>query len=227
MQMSDTRGKLVAAQIYEVNKKGKKKDGGLTVSCMFNPFEYSVSKSNNFEESSKNQSDVPHVEFKKAGAQTLKLNLIFDSYEQGTDVSEVTNELWKFMMTKTQEASSKNEKVEPPQVAFEWGVFNFVSYITNMTQKFTLFKNDGTPVRANVDVTFTQYNDVDDYDRQNPTSGGGPIERVWQVVAGQRLDTISAEVYQDAGKWRLIAEHNHLRDPLALRPGMQLRIPSV
>jgi hypothetical protein len=152
--------------------------------------------------------------------------LIFDTYEKGTDVSQVTNDLWKFMMTKTQQASSKNKKVEPPQVAFRWGVFEFVSYITNMTHKFTLFKKDGTPVRANVDVTFTQYTDVDDYSPQNPTSGGGPIERVWQVVAGERLDTISAEVYQNAGKWRLIADHNHLRDPLALRPGMRLRIPA-
>ena len=71
-----------------------------------------------------------------------------------------------------------------------------------MTQKFTLFKNDGTPVRAQVDVTFTQYTDLDDYPRQNPTSGGGPIERIWRVVAGwRRLDLIAAEVYHDAGKW--------------------------
>lgn len=223
--MTDTRGKLVAAQIYEVDLKGEKKGGGLSVSCMFNPFEYSVSKSNSFEEKPKNQSDTPQGEFFKSGAQTLKLNLIFDTYEQDSDVSQETNKLWKFMMTKTQEASSQNEKIQPPQVAFEWGVFKFVSYITNMTQKFTLFKNDGTPVRANVDVTFTQYTDVNDYPRQNPTSGGGPIERVWQVIAGDRLDTVAAQVYNDAGKWRLIAEHNHVRDPLALRPGMQLRIP--
>lgn len=223
--MTDTRGKLVAAQIYEVDLKGEKKGGGLSVSCMFNPFEYSVSKSNSFEEKPKNQSDTPQGEFFKSGAQTLKLNLIFDTYEQDSDVSQETNKLWKFMMTKTQEASSQNEKIQPPQVAFEWGVFKFVSYITNMTQKFTLFKNDGTPVRANVDVTFTQYTDVNDYPRQNPTSGGGPIERVWQVIAGDRLDTVAAQVYNDASKWRLIAEHNHVRDPLALRPGMQLRIP--
>jgi len=226
MQMSDTRGKLVAAQIYEVTSDGEKKSGGVSIACTFNPFEYSVSKSNTFEEKPKNQADTPQGDFFKSGTQTLKLNLIFDTYEQDSDVSQVTNQLWKFMMTKTQEASSQNEKIEPPQVAFEWGVFKFVSYITDMTQKFTLFKKDGTPVRANVDVTFKQYKDVNDYPRQNPTSGGGPIERVWQVVAGERLDTISAEVYRDAGKWRLIAEHNHLRDPLALRPGMRLRIPA-
>jgi hypothetical protein len=39
------------------------------------------------------------------------------------------------------------------------------------------------------------------------------------------LDTIAAQVYRDASTWRLIAVQNQIVDPLALRPGMQLRIP--
>lgn len=223
--MSSTRGQLVAAKIFEVDSQGHEKGGGISVSCMFNPFEYSVSKSNTYDERPRNNADTPQGEFFKSGSQILKLNLTFDTFESGEDVSLETNKLWKFMLTKTQESRRQNEKIEPPQVAFEWGVFRFVSYITNMTQKFTLFKNDGTPVRAQVDVTFTQYTDLDDYPRQNPTSGGGPIERIWRVVAGDRLDLIAAEVYRDAQKWRLIAEQNQLSNPLAIRPGMQLRIP--
>jgi hypothetical protein len=223
--MANTRSNLVAAVIYEVDEKGKKKGGGLSVPCMFNPYKYSVSKSNTFNEEPQNDADTPQGEFYKSGAQTLSLDLTFDTYESGDDVSQVTNELWKFMMTKTRPESEYNEKIAPPQVAFEWGVFCFVSYITQMTQNFTLFKPDGTPVRASVSVTFTQYTDVNDYPKQNPTSGGGPIERVWHVVAGDRLDTIAAEVYDDAGKWRLIAEHNRITNPLALHPGQQLCIP--
>jgi len=223
--MPNTRSNLVAARIYEVDEDGNSKAGGLTVACMFNPFEYTVTKSNTYEEKPKNDADTPQGEFFKSGAQKLDLDLIFDSYESGDDISQVTNKLWKFMMTKTKPEASQNEKISPPQVAFEWGVFRFVSYITSMTQKFTLFKPDGTPVRATVKVTFTQYTDVDDYPRQNPTSGGGPIERVWRVVAGDRLDTIAAQVYRDATKWRLIADQNRITNPLALRPGMQLRIP--
>jgi nucleoid-associated protein YgaU len=224
--MSNTRGKLVPARIYEVDKKGNSKPGGLSVNCMFNPYEYTVSKSNTFHEEPRNNGDTPQGEFFKSGSQTLKLKLVFDTYEGGADVSKETNQLWKFMMTKTQQSSRQNEKIEPPQVAFEWGVFCFVSYITTMTQKFTLFKNDGTPVRAEVDVTFTQYTDLNDYPNQNPTSGGGPIERIWNVVAGDRLDTIAARVYDDAARWRLIADHNGITNPLALRPGTQLRIPA-
>ena len=113
----------------------------------------------------------------------------------------------------------------PPEVAFEWGVFRFVAYITNMTQKFTMFKPDGTPVRAQVDVSFTQYVDREDYPNQNPTSSGGLINQIRKVIAGDRLDTIAYEVYGDATKWRLIASYNHIKNPLAIRPGMQLVIP--
>ncbi len=153
--MATTRSNLVAARIYEVTESGAEKGGGISVDCMFNPFEYSVSKTNTYTENSKNKADVPHVEFSKAGAQTLKLELIFDGYEKLENISKTTNLLWKLMESKTRE-ENPNKKVPPPEVAFEWGVFRFVAVITNMTQKFTMFKIDGTPIRAKVDITFTQ-----------------------------------------------------------------------
>lgn len=220
-----TESNLVAAEIYEVNDDGERKAGGVDVACMFNPYEYTVSKRNTYSEKASNGSDVPQVEFKKAGAQTLKLNLFFDSYEQREDITRTTRKLWKLMESKTREEGGRNEKVPPPEVAFEWGVFRFVSVITDMTQKFSLFLPDGTPVRAEVQITFTQHKDVNDYPRQNPTSGGGPTERVWHVVAGDRLDTIAAEVYGDAARWRLIASHNDIANPHSLRPGQTLNIP--
>ena len=222
--MPTTRGNLVTARIYEVDDSGNEKGGGISVNCMFNPFEYTVSKSNQYEEKSQNNSDVPQVEFKKSGPQVLRLSLIFDTYEKGDDVSRQTNQLWKLMEAKTRQDSGQS-KVPPPEVAFHWGVFRFVAVITEMTQKFTLFKLDGTPVRAKVDVTFTQHKDLNDYPGQNPTSGGGPINRVYQVIAGDRLDTIAYNLYGNAAKWRLIAEHNDVDNPLAVRPGQLLTIP--
>lgn len=220
-----TRGNLQAARIYEVDDSGNPKGGGIAVDCMFNPFEYSVSKSNTFVEDPRNNANGPQATFQQSGPQTLKLNLTFDTYEAGSDVSQTTNKLWKLMMPRSNEILNQANKVPPPMVAFEWGVFRFVAYITNMTQKFTLFLHDGTPVRAKVDITFTQYVDLNDYPAQNPTSGGGPIERVRTVIAGDRLDTIAHEVYGNAGKWRRIAEYNHIVNPLALKAGQVLSIP--
>ena len=223
--MANTRGNLVAARIFEVDESGNEKGGGIAVACMFNPFEYSVSKSNTYEEKARNRGDVPSVEFKKAGPQSLKLSLMFDTYEDSSDVSLTTNKLWKLMESKTRQEGGVDSKVPPPEVAFEWGVFRFVAVITDMTQRFTLFKPDGTPVRAKVDVTFTQHKDLNDYPSQNPTSGGGAPQRVWRITAGDRLDTIAYQAYGDATRWRRIAEFNGIVDPFRLRPGQTLTIP--
>jgi hypothetical protein len=222
--MALTRGGLDAARIYSVTKAGVE-DGKISIPCMFNPYEYSVTKTNSFDSNPQNGSNTPNFQFKQAGPQTLKLTLHFDTYELNKDVSRTTVNLWK-LMEPLQEGSD-NQKKEPPRVAFEWGVFLFRAVITNMTQKFTLFNKDGTPVRAQVDVTFTQYKDEKDYKHQNPTSGGGPIERVWVVVRGDRLDTIAAAVYGDATQWRHIAEYNDLLNPLALTPGQRFIIPKL
>jgi hypothetical protein len=224
--MATTRGSLQAARIYATSEEGDDLHD-ISVDCMFNPFEYTVAKTNTYEEKPGNGTDTPIVEFKKAGAQTLKLSLVFDTYDKAEDVSLVTVDLWKLMQAKDNQETSGETKKAPPWVAFEWGVFKFVAVITNMTQKFTMFLKDGTPVRASVDVTFTQYKDREDYKHQNPTSGGGPIERVHMVIAGDRLDVIAAEAYGDATQWRTIAAYNGIVDPLAIRPGTRLNIPQI
>ena len=211
----------VKAKLIEVDKEGEK--AGIEVPCMFNPYEYTVSKTNSFKEQAQNRAKTAALEFSKVGVQTLKLSLIFDTYEQKSDVSSQTNQLWKFMEPKTEQDPKK--KARPAYVAFEWGVFRFVAVITNMTQKFTMFTHEGVPVRAKVDVTFTQFKDLNDYGPQNPTSGGGPLQEVWTVTDNDRLDAIANSVYGDANKWRLIADYNELRNPLVLTAGQELLIP--
>lgn len=220
----------MAAKIVSVNPNDITRDTtDICVDCMFNPFEYTIAKTNQFRETATQPlNNQPQAEFIKAGAQSLTLNLVFDTYETMQNVTRKTNDLWKFMSVTVEQRQGEEVKIPPPLAAFEWGGgFRFVAYLTNMTQRFTLFRKDGTPVRANVTVTFTQYHDIEDFgsQSQNPTSGSGPAERIRQVVAGDRIDGIAAEEYQDATKWRLIADHNQLTNPLALEPGMFLRIP--
>ncbi len=214
---------LKKAKIFEVDPVTRRPKGTAPVTCMFNPFEYTVSKSNSFSEPNPaNTKNQPNAEFSKAGAQRLKLNLVFDTYELGKDVRQQTDQLWKLMEVKPQ---TGKEKASPPAVAFHWGTFYFVAYITDMTQKFTLFNKDGIPVRAHVDITLTQYIDEGDYPPQNPTSGGGEIERVWQIIGADRLDNIAADIYGDATRWRQIAQFNGIVNPLAIQAGQSLLIP--
>jgi hypothetical protein len=202
---------LQKATIYD------KEDSSSKVTCMFNPSEYTISKSNQFQPTPNKTADSPHMDLKQVGARSLKLNLFFDTYETGEDVNTKTKMLWDFMNRKI------DEDGEPIQVVFKWSVFSFVSYITNINQQFTMFTNEGLPVRAKVDVSFTEY--IPKPGKQNPTSGGGPPDRLWTVIEGDRLDLIAYKVYNDATQWRLIAERNRIANPLSLRVGQLLEIP--
>ena len=214
---------MAKAKITQTTKDGI--PNGHSVTCHFNPYEYTVSKTNNFSFKAENGSDNPKLNLDKVGPQALKLKLIFDGYEQGLDVGKEVHKMWDFMNPKKNPDFDPESKTDPPYVTFEWGKFKFIAVLTNMTQKFTLFKADGTPVRAEVNVTFTQHDDKEDYGAQNPTSGGGPIERVWQVTEADRIDLIAAEVYGDATMWPQIARYNNIVNPHKLRAGALISIP--
>jgi hypothetical protein len=226
-----TRGGLQPATITECVEDGnqvRKKAGGKSVKFMFNPTDYSVSRKNKYKEKEENKANAPIMEFEKSESTTLSLKgLVFDSYEEANplkqDISKVTRVLWELM--DVIESSDASAKSRPAPVVFEWGEFQFFAVLTGVTQKFTLFTKDGTPVRAEVDIDLTQHMDTKLFKNTNPTSGGGPLERVWQVRAGDRLDLIAAQVYGDSQKWRLIATRNAIHNPLQLRVGQSLRIP--
>lgn len=237
METERTQGGLEPAKIYEVTQKGDKRKGGIEVCCMFNPNQYVISQSNSYSLKA-NSKAKNKVELTRTGDQTLSLKrLVFDAYMESSDnkqkadpkqkhkpgVTEKTRKLWQLMEPITIGKGKKAPKPRARYAAFEWGVFKFVAVITSVTQTFTLFDREGTPLRAEVDITFKRYEDKEDH--QNPTSGTEEIHRVWQVVAGDRLDTIAAEAYGDAGQWSRIAAFNKIDDPLALQPGQELMLP--
>jgi nucleoid-associated protein YgaU len=218
--MATTRGGLEPAVI--VNK-----DTNDTVRCMFNPHEYTLTKQNRWERGQTKGKNVPRIKFSQGGSQTLKLQLFFDTYAEGTDVRTHTDPLWQMMMVNSDKTNPRSNKSEPPPVSFQWGGLVFDAVITNMSQKFTLFFKDGTPARTTVDITLEQLADDQDFARQNPTSGGGEAPRTRLVKAGERLDLIAYDEYEDATEWRRIAQANALTHPLRLRPGQRLVIPPL
>lgn len=218
--MGPTRGGLEPAIVINLST-------GEQVHCMFNPHEYTVSKQNQWTKDEVKGKNVPKVKFSQGGAQDLKLQLFFDTYSEGVDVRAHTRGLWQMMMVTEDKKNQRSNKSEPPRVEFRWGRFSFRAVITKISQKFTLFLKDGTPVRTTVDVAFQQVEDEEQFAAQNPTSGGGPPMKMHIVGAGERLEWIAARVYGDPGQWRLIAEANHLIHPLRLREGEQLIIPPL
>jgi len=195
------------------------------IEVLFNPNEYTFTKKNTWNKTEVIGKNVPLLEFGGGDSMSLKLQLFFDTYATGGDVRDVTDRIWKLMNISERLTDMTSTKGRPPMVEFQWG--NFLSYkavITDISQKFTLFRYDGTPVRATLDVTFLQAKESKRYPGQNPTTIGRPGYKRWVVKEGDSIDWIAYKEYGDSAMWRFIADTNKLDDPHRLRPGQVLAI---
>jgi hypothetical protein len=192
---------------------------------MFNPFEYSLSKQNQWTKEESMGQDVPVRSFSQGSPQSLKLTLYFDTSLDGSDVRTHTDRLWKMMRVDEKNKNQSTGKSEPPHVAFKWGRLYFSSVITSMSQKFTLFKPDGTPIRCQVDVTLEEAKDKNKPKDQAPQKGIAGAPKSASAVEGDRLDNLAAKVADEGvGALRRIAEKNGIDNPLNIPPGLKLKI---
>jgi phage tail-like protein len=110
------------------------------------------------------------------------------------------------------------------EVTFKWGSFVFKGWWSSFSLKITRLDMMGNPLRGEVQVQIVE--NPANMPSQNPTSGGKGIRRVHTVVAGDSLASISFEACGKADLWRLVAELNGIDDPMRLRPGTTLLLPS-
>jgi len=217
---------LAKAKIVQLDKNNRAKE---EVVVMFNPKELTFSKQNNWNPKAEPKANLPKFDFGGGSSTTLQMELHFDTYADKKDVrKEYTDKIYKMMLVDEDLKDNANGKSRPPYVRFQWGdKVGFKAVITNLTQRFILFREDGTPVRAVLDVSFTQVVDELFNPSQNPTSGGVGGERVWTVRDGDKLESIAYAEYGDSTLWRAIADANDLTNVRRLKPGAQLLIPNA
>ena len=207
---------LQKAEILQVDNTSKK------VACQFNPKDFSITRVIKYITRKSTGSDVPTREFAGGEAQNLTVRLLFDSTDDGSDVRNKYKSLLEMAMIDETKKDTTTNLGEPPLCMFQWGSFlSYKGVITQISQNFTLFKTDGTPLRASVDVTFSETGEQTK--KQNPTTRT-EARKIWVVHEGQTLDWIAYQEYGDPAYWRHIADTNELDNPMDLRPGQVLKL---
>ena len=200
-------------------------ESGERLECMFNPEEITIAKSSKWKRTPNRRSrGSSEPEFVGTNPRTLKMELLFDGTGKtsGGDVSGPVDTLLGW--TSPTEESISNDRPQPPLVILHWGSKSYFEvYVKQVTAKFVLFNEQGTPIRAKVNVTLEETPET--AQSQNPTSGGRPGRRTHLVTTGETLPSIAYAEYRQADRWRAIAIENNIDDPFRLRPGTSLLIP--
>ncbi len=226
--------KLTITPVKKAGKQLVRDSEWKVVTVLFNPNSYSITKTVSWSPPSTaggertgtaRQTTAPVLTFGGGGSRQLTLELFFDVTEpiDGIPVDDVRQETDKVVAL----TRIGSDQKPPPICQVAWGKmpskdFPFIGVITNLTQRFTLFDSDGTPLRANLTVALTEFRDPELDQRETD-----PELTTRSVKRGDTLSSIAGEVYQDPTLWRIIAAANQIDNPRQIEPGQVLKIPKL
>jgi len=203
---------------------------GERIPVMFNPEEYTLSRENNFAQIGVPGLSAPIVQFVHGNQQTLEMELFLDTYEAhkegsralnaaGDDVRELARKVTDLM-------NIDPATHAPPVLLFTWSSLSFTCVLGRATQRFIMFKPDGTPVRARLTVSFSQYSNAE-LEAKQVKRETADHTKLHVVRQGETLAAIAAAVYGDPRLWRPIALRNGVDDPRRLEAGTRLTVPRL
>ncbi len=174
------------------------------IAVMFNPSDYNISS---FIAKPKESSSF---QFNTVSIGDFSVSLFFDTYENQSNqnVKSVTKEISDLIMPVVEGKDTKR----PPICLFVWGDFCYQGIVTQVDQKFTMFLENGTPVRSTLDLTFTPYISQE---LDKKLKAKEACRKLWMVKSGDRLDLIAYHAMRDPMLWPEIATVNGITDPLA------------
>lgn len=165
------------------------------------------------------------IKYKKTPPQGLDFELIFDGTgvlsNARTDVVADINSFKKIVY------DYNGDIHKPNYVKLIWGKgMNFRSQLTSLSLNYTMFRADGSPLRARATVSFKEY--------QNPTqitanaaNGSPDMTHEWLVKAGDTLPALSSQIYGDCSHYLKVAAYNKLDNFRYLKPGTTLYFPPL
>ncbi len=213
-------------------------ENGISIECMFNPDDITYTKTVGWSNQSTNGTQIPAGAFSGGHPATLDVTLFLDATENSKDEkTKIASTVKKLISltkidpslpyTPAKGGASKSAQHRPPKCTFAWGDYlSFDAVIERITVHYTLFLDDGTPVRATAALHLKQIGDEDTFPKQNPTSGGRTGERLHRLAPRETLDQVAWAEFGKPGLWRAIAAFNGIDDPLRLRAGDAILLPA-
>lgn len=189
------------------------------IDVLFNPNEYVIETNNTFAWKKVLGFTNPIAQFVSGEASILTMDLFFDTYEQKTDVREHTAKITALMAVDA-------DLHVPPVCRFVWSTMDFKGVIERINERYTMFLDSGTPVRAVLQVRFAKWESITEQQQAIPRQSS---DRTKQKILqqGQQLWMLASQEYEDPGLWREIARANGIDNPRVLESGQRMVIPPL
>jgi hypothetical protein len=200
------------------------------ITVLFNPEEYSLNRDVNYAQIAVPGLSGPLLQFVHGNMQTLEMELFLDTYEEHRAGSRTVNQAGddvRAQVRRVTDLMNIDPAIHaPPVLMFIWGTLSFTCVLARASQRYIMFRPDGVPVRARVNVTFNEFCNAD-LEAKEVKRETADYTKTYMVLAGETLSAIAGREYGNPKQWRPIALANGVSDPHRLQPGIRLVIPRL
>lgn len=205
---------------------------GSPYSVWINPASYSHKYAIYYNDRQAQGSDGGSPDFNRVGPETVSFELVFDATgvvpspiagKPDAPSDGVTGMVDGFTLLVFQ----FNGKIHSPNyVMLSWGTLQFGCRLQSMDVNYTLFRPDGTPLRARMSVSFIGFTSEQQLAKQ-ANKASPDMTHIVTVVAGDSLPTLCYRIYGSSLPYLRVAEYNRLNTFRHLVPGTQLLFPPL
>lgn len=195
-----------------------------TFTVMFNPSTYSINYELEYKEEQGAGSTGSPQNFEKIKPQVLAIDVLIDGTGvTGEKVDSVDDKVMEFLATTT---GYDGEEHRPPYLRLSWGRMQLDCVITSAKVNYTLFKPDGTALRAKISCSFK--GQVSDKKQAAEKRNSSPDLTHYRTVKdGDTLQLMSTKIYGNPDHYLEVARVNNLNNFRTLTPGDTLYFPPI
>lgn len=197
------------------------------INCLFNPAEYKLTESAGYAQKGERGRNRSSKQFVGGLRSSLSLSLYCDVTENmgGLSEAEKGRDVLDYAAKISGLLKVEGNLHRPPEMEFAWGGFSFRGVLSSLNTEYSYFAVNGKPLRAKLDLTIDR-TPPETEDKISPNQS--PDRSKYRVVTeGMSLWKLAWEEYGDCERWKEIARHNGIEDPLDIKPGLKLKLPAL
>jgi len=163
------------------------------------------------------------LEFQGIPPETVSFKIYFD----GTGIVDEQKDIQSLIDIFKEACFNYQDEIHQPNyLVISWGTLIFKCKLTSLELNYTLFKPDGTPLRAEADVSFEEALDASEIAKGADNKSPDLTHEIL-VKAGDTLPLLCFNIYGDSSYYLEVAKYNNLTNFRKLVPGTILHLPSI
>ena len=190
--------------------------------AMFNPEKYSTTSQTHYNNDCTPGNNGEHQQYNRTPARTFNFEFLVDGTGASGETREVMADIILFRTT----CGFLGAEHQPAFLIISWGTLLVRCRLTSLTIDYTLFRSDGTPLRATLKASFTEYT-TKTLQQLSMFLSSPDVTHVRTVASHDRLDLLSYKMYKNSKYYMELARVNNLDQFRKLKAGDKLVFPPI